>query len=124
MGKIIKYCCKLPLIWPWPLHVAIGAALHVHDFAIVDPEWLVRNVTYRPHCYICFTDDQSVRFYFSSGLPKPLSACSPWALLEELRAKTVNVTELDDRYRLTSRSDHLSVIFCVRGRHVKHKASS
>ena len=77
--------------------MAPGAALHVHDFAMVDVEWLVRNVTYRPHCYICYTDDRSVRFYFSSGLPKPLSNCSTWTLLEQLRAKTVNVTDLDDR---------------------------
>ena len=77
--------------------MAPGAALHVHDFAMVDAEWLVRNVTYRPHCYICFTDGRSVRFYFSSQLPKPMPNCSPWTLLEELRAKTVNVTDLDDR---------------------------
>ncbi|XP_056455147.1 adenosine deaminase 2-A [Gadus chalcogrammus] len=90
-----------PLIRSSPIYGLLqkmpkGAALHVHDFAMVDVEWLVRNVTYRPHCYICYTDDRSVRFYFSSGLPKPLSNCSTWTLLEQLRAKTVNVTDLDD----------------------------
>ncbi|XP_039664297.1 adenosine deaminase 2-A [Perca fluviatilis] len=73
-----------------------GGALHVHDFAMVDVEWLVKNVTYRPHCYMCFTDNQSIRFIFSSGWPKALPRCSPWALLENLRAKVINTTDLDN----------------------------
>ncbi|KAK2841967.1 hypothetical protein Q5P01_012167 [Channa striata] len=73
-----------------------GAALHVHDFSMVDVEWLVKNVTYRPHCYMCYTDIASVRFIFSSQLPKPLPRCSPWILLENLRAKLINATELDN----------------------------
>lgn len=73
-----------------------GAALHVHDLAMVDVEWLVKNATYRPYLYICFTKSQSVRFIFSSQWPKQLPYCSPWALLEKLRATTVNATELDD----------------------------
>ncbi|KAG7523131.1 Adenosine deaminase 2-A [Solea senegalensis] len=73
-----------------------GGALHVHDFSVVDVEWLVKNVTYRPHCYMCFTKDQSIRFIFSSQWPKPLPICSSWFLLEDLRAKTTNTTELDN----------------------------
>ncbi|XP_037538711.1 adenosine deaminase 2-A [Nematolebias whitei] len=73
-----------------------GGALHVHDFSMVDAEWLVKNVTYRPHCYMCWTDSQSIRFIFSSQQPKPLPRCSSWALLENLRAKTINTTDLDD----------------------------
>ncbi|KAM3869789.1 adenosine deaminase 2-A [Diretmus argenteus] len=73
-----------------------GGVLHVHDFSMVEAEWLVKNVTYRPHCYMCFTDNQSIRFLFSSSLPKPLPHCSPWTLLESLRAKMVNTTDLDD----------------------------
>ncbi|XP_067090698.1 adenosine deaminase 2-A isoform X1 [Osmerus mordax] len=72
-----------------------GAALHVHDFSLVGVEWLVRNVTYRPHCYMCFTDDSSIRFLFSSRQPSPLARCSPWVLLETLRAKLKNTTDLD-----------------------------
>ncbi|KAK0155118.1 Adenosine deaminase 2-A [Merluccius polli] len=90
-----------PLIRSSPIYSLLqkmpkGAALHVHDFAMVDVEWLVRNVTYRPHCYMCYTDDGSLRFFFSSGPPKPLTQCSPWTLLEKLRAKMVNVTDLDN----------------------------
>lgn len=73
-----------------------GGALHLHDLSIVDVEWLVKNVTYRPNCYMCFTDNQSIRFIFSSQWPKPLPHCSPWALLENLRAKTANTTDLDN----------------------------
>ncbi|XP_074487978.1 adenosine deaminase 2-A isoform X2 [Sebastes fasciatus] len=73
-----------------------GGALHVHDFAMVDVEWLVMNVTYRPHCYMCFTDKRSIRFIFSSQWPKALPLCSPWTLLENLRAKMVNTTDFDN----------------------------
>ncbi|XP_051237527.1 adenosine deaminase 2-A isoform X2 [Dicentrarchus labrax] len=73
-----------------------GGALHVHDFAMASVEWLVKNATYRPHCYMCVTDNQSIRFIFSSRWPKALPHCSPWTLLETLRAKMVNTTELDN----------------------------
>ncbi|KAM4572383.1 adenosine deaminase 2-A [Odontesthes bonariensis] len=73
-----------------------GGALHVHDFAMVDVEWVVKNVTYRPYCYMCCTDNQSIRFIFSSQWPKTLPRCSPWILLENLRAKMINTTDLDN----------------------------
>ncbi|XP_061677851.1 adenosine deaminase 2-A [Syngnathoides biaculeatus] len=73
-----------------------GGALHVHDLAMGDPEWLVKNATYRPNCYMCITDKQSVNFVFSSGQPKSIPKCSPWMLLETLRNKSVNVTHLDN----------------------------
>lgn len=76
-----------------------GAALHVHDLAMVDVEWLVKNVTYRPYLYICFTENQSMRFIFSSEWPRTLPYCSPWELLEKVRATMVNSTELDDSIR-------------------------
>ncbi|XP_012677807.2 adenosine deaminase 2-A isoform X2 [Clupea harengus] len=75
-----------------------GGALHVHDFALVDVDWLVKNVTYRQHCYVCFTDDQSVRFIFASCQPKPVPHCSEWMLLETMRAKIDNCTDLDNSF--------------------------
>ncbi|XP_023694196.2 adenosine deaminase 2-A-like [Paramormyrops kingsleyae] len=72
-----------------------GAALHIHDFSLVDVEWLVKNVTYRPYCYICITEDDSVRFRFSGQLPEPRPQCSPWVLLETLRKQLGNTTDLD-----------------------------
>ncbi|KAJ8261899.1 hypothetical protein GJAV_G00159750 [Gymnothorax javanicus] len=80
------------LMWKMPK----GAALHVHDLSIVGVDWLVKNVTYRPHCYICFTSHQSVRFLFSAKQPHDLPECSTWVLLETLRGKMGNATELDN----------------------------
>ncbi|KAI1888541.1 hypothetical protein AGOR_G00186230 [Albula goreensis] len=73
-----------------------GAALHLHDLSIVGADWLVKNVTYRPHCYICFTATQSVRFVFSARQPSPLPQCSPWKLLEALRAQMNSTADLDN----------------------------
>lgn len=74
-----------------------GAALHVHDLSMGGVDWLVKNVTYRPNCYMCVTEKSSLRFTFSSQWPKTLPYCSAWSLLEKLRAKTANVTDLDNR---------------------------
>lgn len=73
-----------------------GGALHVHDLSMGGVEWLVKNATYRPDCYMCYTDSQSLRFIFSSQWPKALPHCSAWVLLENLRAKMVNTTDLDN----------------------------
>ncbi|XP_051546062.1 adenosine deaminase 2-A [Myxocyprinus asiaticus] len=75
-----------------------GAALHVHDFAMVGVEWLVKNVTYRENCYVCFTDDHSVQFTFSSGQPVSRPRCSSWTLLRSLREKIKNSTNLDNSF--------------------------
>lgn len=74
-----------------------GAALHIHSSALVSVEWLVKNVTYRPHCYICFTWDSSVRFLFSDRQPFPRWDCFYWQLLETLRAKIGDPTGFDNR---------------------------
>ncbi|KAL0968521.1 hypothetical protein UPYG_G00267950 [Umbra pygmaea] len=90
-----------PLIQRSPIYGLLqrmpkGAALHLHDFSIVGVEWLVKNVTYRTHCYMCLTEDQTVRFLFSSWQPKPIPQCSSWVLLETLRSKTGNTTDFDN----------------------------
>lgn len=90
-----------PLIEASPIFTLLqkmpkGAALHVHDLSMGGVDWLVKNVTYRPNCYMCVTDKSSLRFTFSSQWPKTLPHCSAWSLLEKLRAKTVNVTDLDN----------------------------
>uniref|UniRef100_A0A3Q0QXQ1 adenosine deaminase n=1 Tax=Amphilophus citrinellus TaxID=61819 RepID=A0A3Q0QXQ1_AMPCI len=72
------------------------AALHIHSSSLVSVEWLVKNVTYRPHCYICFTWDNSVRFLFSDRQPFPRWDCFYWQLLETLRAKIRDPTGFDN----------------------------
>ncbi|XP_071761811.1 adenosine deaminase 2-A [Centroberyx gerrardi] len=73
-----------------------GGALHIHSSSLVSVEWLVKNVTYRPHCYICFTWDRSVRFLFSSRQPFPRWDCVYWQLVETLRAKAKDPTDFDN----------------------------
>ncbi|KAK2882991.1 hypothetical protein Q8A73_021924 [Channa argus] len=73
-----------------------GAALHVHSSSLVSVDWLVKNVTYRPHCYICFTWDNSVRFLFSDHQPFPRWECFYWQLLETLRAKIKDPAAFDN----------------------------
>uniref|UniRef100_A0A3Q1JEG5 adenosine deaminase n=1 Tax=Anabas testudineus TaxID=64144 RepID=A0A3Q1JEG5_ANATE len=73
-----------------------GAALHIHSSSLVSVDWLVKNVTYRPHCYICFTWDNSVRFLFSDRQPFPRWDCFYWQLLETLRARIQDPIEFDN----------------------------
>ncbi|KAM9683505.1 adenosine deaminase 2 isoform 3-T4 [Dama dama] len=75
-----------------------GAALHVHDFSITSPDWLVKNATYRPHCYFCFTRRGIPQFRFAHPTPptpKP-AECPQWVLLEKFRKGLHNVSEFDN----------------------------
>ncbi|XP_022432858.1 adenosine deaminase 2 isoform X2 [Delphinapterus leucas] len=74
-----------------------GAALHVHDFSIVSVDWLVRNVTYRPHCYFCLTPRGTPQFRFARSTPPTLNTteCPAWVLLEKFRKGLPNITEFD-----------------------------
>ncbi|XP_026949004.1 adenosine deaminase 2 isoform X3 [Sagmatias obliquidens] len=74
-----------------------GAALHIHDFSIVSVDWLVRNVTYRPHCYFCLTPRGTPQFRFARSTPPTLNTteCPAWVLLEKFRKGLPNVTEFD-----------------------------
>nr|XP_012324003.1 adenosine deaminase CECR1-like [Aotus nancymaae] len=74
-----------------------GAALHLHDTGIVTMDWLVRNVTYRPHCHICFTMKGIVQFRFAHPTPPTSEECPKWILLEDYRRQVQNITEFDDR---------------------------
>ncbi|CAL8318456.1 unnamed protein product [Lota lota] len=90
-----------PLIEKSPIFTLLqkmpkGGALHIHSSTLVGVDWLVRNVTYRHHCYICFTRDQSVRFVFSTGHPWPTWDCFYWYLLETLRAEMGDPAPFDN----------------------------
>ncbi|KAK2832502.1 hypothetical protein Q7C36_015964 [Tachysurus vachellii] len=72
-----------------------GAILHIHSSALVSVDWLVLNVTYRPHCYVCFTWTGHVQFVFSARQPFQRLGCSQWNLLEKLRATMSDVPAFD-----------------------------
>ncbi|KAI5094201.1 adenosine deaminase 2-A [Silurus meridionalis] len=72
-----------------------GAVLHIHKSALVSVDWLVKNATYRPHCYVCFTWKGRVKFTFSPRQPFPRLGCSGWILLEDLRATISDVPAFD-----------------------------
>ncbi|XP_055976181.1 adenosine deaminase 2 isoform X2 [Sorex fumeus] len=75
-----------------------GAALHLHDFGILSMDWLVKNVTYRPHCHFCRTPKGALKFKFAHPTPPaPAPAeCSKWILLEDYRKQLQNVSEFDN----------------------------
>ncbi|XP_061523411.1 adenosine deaminase 2-A isoform X6 [Phycodurus eques] len=72
-----------------------GGALHVHSSSLVSAEWLVKNATYRPHCYVCFTWDNSARFVFSRRRPYPRWDCFYWQLVSALRAEAGDAAAFD-----------------------------
>ncbi|XP_004063024.2 adenosine deaminase 2 isoform X1 [Gorilla gorilla gorilla] len=90
-----------------------GAALHLHDIGIVTMDWLVRNVTYRPHCHICFTPRGIMQFRFAHPTPRTSEKCSKWILLEDYRKQVQNVTEFDDSLlrNFTLVTQHPEVIY-------------
>jgi len=47
-----------------------GADLHVHEGAVVDVRWLIKNATYDPHCFMCLNQSTgSLEFHFFDSPP-------------------------------------------------------
>lgn len=72
-----------------------GAALHVHDMAILGPDYLMK-ITYMDHLYVCFGD--SLRLKFSNTVPSEV--CSgQWQLMKDARKSSKNVTKFNQELR-------------------------
>lgn len=72
-----------------------GAVLHVHDMAIIGPDYLL-NITYMEHLYVCF--GKQIRFLFSNNVPNT-TCYTHWQLMTEARRASKNVTEFDSNIR-------------------------
>lgn len=68
-----------------------GAVLHVHDMAIIGPDYFV-NLTYMDHLYVCF--GKPIKFWFSYTVPN--TTCDgDWKLMKDVRKAAANVTQFD-----------------------------
>ncbi|XP_033752918.1 adenosine deaminase AGSA-like [Pecten maximus] len=71
-----------------------GGALHLHDCSMADITWLVKNVTYMDHCYMCTDQDNHIQFHFFQVAPSN-PAC-PWKLITTERKNSANQEQFDD----------------------------
>lgn len=67
-----------------------GSVLHIHDTAILRPEWIVPKVTYRENLYIQLKSDDSIEFLFTKNPPN-----NSWQLLNDLRRQSGNEAKFD-----------------------------
>ncbi|KOB58090.1 Adenosine deaminase related growth factor [Operophtera brumata] len=78
-----------------------GAALHVHDMALLGPDY-VMNLTYMDNLYFCFKPDPVLSgnhlfLQFANQLPN--KTCDTWQLISDARRDAKNVTEFDFNLR-------------------------
>ena len=78
---------------------SLGAALHVHDVALVDLTWVISELTYLRGLYYCTPESGiGVRFSFSEPSPSLYSStnCSNWELVADARRRIDNDTIFDE----------------------------
>lgn len=78
-------------------HMPKGAALHLHDMALIGPDYLL-NITYMDHLYFC-KDKDFLRMKFSNTVPEEYSNRCYWQLMRDARDESKNVTEFDNEVR-------------------------
>ena len=47
-----------------------GGVLHVHDFSMTSIQWVVKNITYMPDCYMCIDSNDILQMRFFARPPK------------------------------------------------------
>lgn len=80
-----------------------GAALHVHSDSMVPAEWLVSNITYMPHLWMCghLNGTHTITFRFSDATDGPngqafaCASTSGWRTVAQLRAAAGDPAEFD-----------------------------
>ncbi|XP_048482434.1 adenosine deaminase 2-A [Plutella xylostella] len=73
-----------------------GAALHVHDMAMLSPDYLL-NVTYMDYLYVCF-EKHTVKLRFSKAAPKDTCAIK-WQLMKNARKYSGDIEKFDEKLR-------------------------
>ncbi|XP_067655061.1 adenosine deaminase AGSA-like [Haliotis asinina] len=76
-----------------------GGALHTHDSSITSLDWLIKNVTYRANCYMCFDQNKQLQMHFF-GTPPQTAGCK-WQTVKSVRARSGNV-DVFDSYLLSN----------------------
>lgn len=71
-----------------------GAVLHCHDSAIVSPDYMFHNFTYRDNLYVCDVNDTLTLKFFNI----PDSECH-WQLLSDVRRDPVQAGIINDRIK-------------------------
>eukprot|EP00756_Hemistasia_phaeocysticola_P047989 Hpha_TRINITY_DN22438_c0_g1::TRINITY_DN22438_c0_g1_i1::g.95026::m.95026/K19572/CECR1, ADA2; adenosine deaminase CECR1 len=93
---IAKESVRKTRLFQWLHEMPKGSLLHSHLHAMVDPKWIVANVTYRPYCYIQTRNDSGTAGVPDAAHPYPegsmrfmRSAPSGhgWRLASELRSE-------------------------------------
>ncbi|XP_067655059.1 adenosine deaminase AGSA-like isoform X2 [Haliotis asinina] len=72
-----------------------GGALHTHGSAITSLDWLVRNVTYRSNCYMCYDKYGHLQMHFYDTPPKN-SYCQ-WESVKHVRERSGNAHLFDQQ---------------------------
>ncbi|GFO33799.1 adenosine deaminase cecr1 [Plakobranchus ocellatus] len=72
-----------------------GAALHLHEPAIASLRWLVKNITYRKHVYMCRDRDNFTHLNMFLQTPKSNPNC-PWLLVSTERAAAKSPADFDE----------------------------
>ena len=80
-----------------------GAVLHAHDFSTTSQEYILKNITYRPHLYLCEVNGSMKLKFFKI----PDNRCD-WKLLSELRknASTANTVNAKIQQKITISKTH------------------
>ncbi|XP_046583571.1 adenosine deaminase AGSA-like [Haliotis rubra] len=88
-----------------------GAALHLHYGSITSNDWLVKNVTYRPNCYMCVK--QNVITLTGFYLTPPVDKDCRWLEISAERAKSRDIAMFDQRLynNLTLTVDNPEVVY-------------
>ena len=71
------------------IFISSGGILHIHEIAMANITWVVKNITYLPHLFYCVNNDSSLQFNFSTTPPTetPPGCVTEWVSVASARAE-------------------------------------